>query len=106
MRRQHEIHHVADRLSHPYPALARHRLAKSGETRVRPWQNPCGIMQMFGVSEGGVTTHKYRIDEHGPYRRFILVRDGVDFSGHATLSDAEDALRRLKLAEQSERTGA
>jgi hypothetical protein len=47
--------------------------------------------------------HKYRIDPHGPYSRWIVVRDGDDVSSHATLAEAQAAVERLK---QSERTGA
>ena len=38
----------------------------------------------------------YRIDQHGPYRRWILVRNGRDVSAHATRREAELALAHLK----------
>ena len=38
----------------------------------------------------------YRIDQHGPYRRWILVCDGEDVSAHATRDEAERALARHK----------
>lgn len=38
----------------------------------------------------------YRIDQHGPYRRWILVQNGVDISAHATLAEAERALAQIK----------
>lgn len=33
----------------------------------------------------------YRIDQHGPYGRWILVGDGVDISAHVTRGAAEMA---------------
>jgi len=41
-------------------------------------------------------TPRYRIDVHGPYRRHILVRDGVDIGSYATRDEAEAALAALR----------
>jgi hypothetical protein len=40
--------------------------------------------------------HIYRIDLHGPYRRHILVRDGLDVRAYSTRAEAENALASLR----------
>lgn len=42
---------------------------------------------------------EYRIDQHGPYRRWIVVRNGVDMSGHDTLAEAQKAVGLLRADE-------
>jgi hypothetical protein len=50
-------------------------------------------------------THQYRIDQHGPYRRWIVVRNGVDISAHATQAEAQAALEALRSRSQTTEPG-
>ena len=40
----------------------------------------------------------YRIDQYGPYRRWIVVQNGVDISAHDTSQQAVEAVERLRNA--------